>query len=117
MALAFQQPQPSPSIKSIGTVLRSIRVAKGLSQPQLEKRSGLSQSTISDVELGRRHQWENIALLAQGLDIPVEEVIRAAKQLEVTPDPLQQFVGSLIEAAEVIRPETMNSLFARANKP
>lgn len=58
------------ALQVLGTVLRSLRAERGLSQRALAGRCGLSQSTISRLETGRaegvRVAW--IARLLAGLD-------------------------------------------------
>lgn len=46
----------------IGKYLRSIRLKKGLSQAKLEKISGVSASTISNIETGNQGAAYNISL-------------------------------------------------------
>lgn len=58
----------------IGKYLRSIRLKKGLSQAKLEKISGVSASTISNIETGNQGAAYNISLqniikIAHALDI------------------------------------------------
>jgi transcriptional regulator with XRE-family HTH domain len=49
---------------SIGTRLKEARKAAGLTQVDLAERSGMKQSTISDLEIGKSRGTTNLALLA-----------------------------------------------------
>lgn len=57
--------------KDIGIRLKHARKLRALTQPELATRSGLSQSTISELETGESHSpWGvNLVRLAQALDI------------------------------------------------
>lgn len=59
----------------LGKRLKALRKQAGLTQEQLEERSGLARSYISDVETGRRNaSIKNITKLAKGLGVKVSEL-------------------------------------------
>jgi transcriptional regulator with XRE-family HTH domain len=57
----------------VGERLRALRTSRGLTQEALERASGVEQTTISGIELGRRKnpQIETIARLADGLGVEI----------------------------------------------
>ncbi|MDI9889005.1 helix-turn-helix domain-containing protein [Streptomyces sp. HNM0645] len=59
----------------LGPLLRRLRQRAGLTQEQLEERSGVSVRTIRRLETGKsgNHQLQTVRLLAQALDIGREE--------------------------------------------
>ncbi len=63
------------NIPIFGQLLRSYRLAAGLSQERLAERAGLSMRGISDLERGARTspRLETVRLLAEGLDLEPEE--------------------------------------------
>ncbi len=58
-------------VSAFGTLLRSYRLAAGLSQERLAERAGLSLRGISDLERGARTtpRLETVRLLADGLEL------------------------------------------------
>jgi len=55
--------------------LREIREAKGFNQRELAEKTHTSQTTISELELGKRKPWLKVARrLARKLGVPVEEL-------------------------------------------
>lgn len=56
--------------------MKRMRIKKGMSQADLEKRSGISQSAISSIERGERSPTEEtMKLLAKGLNVPICSLI------------------------------------------
>ena len=49
---------------TLGDRLRKAREERGWSQPQLAKKSGISQATISDIERGRNAETKKLGQLA-----------------------------------------------------
>lgn len=63
--------------------MKKLRIKKGFSQVDLEKRSGISQSAISSIERGERSPTEEtMIMLAKGLGVSVNSLI---DQNEKTP--------------------------------
>ena len=58
---------------------RALREDAQLTQQQLAERSGVQQTTISQLELGkvRDPQYSTVAALAEALNVPVEKVAKA----------------------------------------
>jgi transcriptional regulator with XRE-family HTH domain len=53
--------------------LKALRMAAGLSQPELAKRSGISVGTIRNMEQGlRQPSWETVQKLAAAMQIPFD---------------------------------------------
>lgn len=52
--------------------LKRLRKAKGLTQPELAKRAGVSQGTIGNLETGLRGYGESIVSIAAALGVPPE---------------------------------------------
>lgn len=61
--------------QEFGRRVRELRKAKGYSQERFAMASGLDRSYYGAVERGERNvSLENIAVIAQALDIPVKEL-------------------------------------------
>lgn len=70
----------APDAAALGRAVRSIREERGMSQMQLAADAGFMQSWISQVERGRRNpSWNNVARLAEGLDVSVSELANRAE--------------------------------------
>ena len=54
--------------------LKSIRLAKGLSVPQLVELSGVPRRTIQEIESGRDARLSNVIKLAAGLGVSLDEL-------------------------------------------
>jgi transcriptional regulator with XRE-family HTH domain len=65
------------SPRRIGTMLKRIRKAKGLTQLALAKRSRVAQGYISELEAGREKNpgIETLRKLAKALGVPLAELI------------------------------------------
>lgn len=70
-----------------GTVLRSFRTQRGLTQEELASRCEMDRSFISDLERGAREPGLfTVMRLAQGLDMPAAEIIGAFEAKTKTAD-------------------------------
>lgn len=60
-----------------GEIMRRWREKRGLSQPELAKLSGISQVTISALEIGRNSggNLDTIELLADALGLSIDEYV------------------------------------------
>ena len=62
----------------VGENVKSLRLARGLTQEQFAERSGFSQQYISDLERGRRNPTVvSLFELAQALDAKPQDLIAA----------------------------------------
>lgn len=96
---------PSDNIgMSIGTRVKQARKAAKMTQVELAKRSGLNQSTISDLEVGKSHGTTYLATLATVLGVN-------ALWLETGKGPMSHASGS----AEAVGP--VHGAAAPANDP
>ncbi|MEB9895440.1 helix-turn-helix transcriptional regulator [Bacillus cereus] len=61
---------------NLGDIFRSIRLQKKLTQAELQRLSGVTQSTISDIEEGKRSpQLNTLEKLCDAMGIPVVELL------------------------------------------
>lgn len=60
--------------------LKTARLARGLTQEQLAEKTGLNQTTISDIERGiiRKPSWDAVAKLSKALDYNPNEIFPVA---------------------------------------
>ena len=71
----------------IGENIRRLRKSLGLTQVQLAKRSGLSQSGISDIEKSVNNpSTETIRLIASALGVSVSDLIDTNENKETAPE-------------------------------
>jgi ribosome-binding protein aMBF1 (putative translation factor) len=81
MPAPLKGPDPHQKLASLRDVLaynvRSVRVARGLSQEQLGFEAGLDRTFVSQVERARINvSLDNIERLAVALDTPADELLR-----------------------------------------
>ena len=64
----------------MGETLKTARLARGLTQDQLSELSGVHQTTISDIEIGRNlnPSWTNVVRLARALDVDPIDIFPVA---------------------------------------
>ena len=62
---------------TISDALRRLRLERGLTQPQLAARAGVSRSLIARLEAGasRRAQIGSLQALARALDVPIGRLL------------------------------------------
>lgn len=66
---------------SLGTTLRAIRKAQGLTLAQLSQRSGLPLSTLSKVETGQMSlSFEKLLALADSLGVDIGEIVSGGEE-------------------------------------
>jgi DNA-binding XRE family transcriptional regulator len=82
MAKRRKQIQPRLGVeKAFGQVMRQIRKKLDISQAELERRTGLDRTFISDLERGIQGPGiRSIFRLAKGLDTPAWDLIRFTAQ-------------------------------------
>lgn len=65
----------------VGEKIKALRKQKNISQEKLERRSGVSQSSISAIERGERVPTiDTLTMIAKGLCVPVSELIEKEGQ-------------------------------------
>ncbi len=74
--------QRDPALQeSFGTVLRQLRVEKGLSQEALALESGLDRTFVSMLERGlRQPTLSSLFALAEALQIPASRIVRLTEK-------------------------------------
>ncbi len=74
--------QRDPTLQeSFGTVLRQLRVEKGLSQEALALESGLDRTFVSMLERGlRQPTLSSLFALAEALRIPASRIVRLTEK-------------------------------------
>lgn len=69
---------------NVGLAVKRSREARGLSQSELARRSGLTQATVSRIEAGqRRGDIETLALLAAGLGLALWLLVKRAEGIRM----------------------------------
>lgn len=69
--------RPDPSIALVAAAIRDARVAAGLSQSELARRTGLDLRTITRVEsIEREPSISTLVRIARGIGISVSELLR-----------------------------------------
>ena len=83
MAKRRKQIQPRFGVeRAFGQVIRKIRTEElGISQAELEKRTGLDRTFISDLERGIQGPGlRTVFRIAKGLEVPAWELVRRTTQ-------------------------------------
>jgi len=76
---------------NVGSVIRSLRQKRGLSQGDLEKRTGLMRCYISRVENGHTvPSIETLFRIARALEAPLPELFSIAEPPAAANDPSEQ---------------------------
>ncbi|MBW8747756.1 MAG: helix-turn-helix transcriptional regulator [Acidobacteriaceae bacterium] len=66
--------EPEPASMNIGATIRGFRLQKGMSQGDIEKRTGLLRCYLSRVENGHTvPSLETLQKIAQALDLPLSQ--------------------------------------------
>lgn len=72
--------EPRAISRSLGIVVRQLRLEKGLSQEELAFSCGLHRTYIGSVERGERNlSLENIVRIAEALDATAAELLKSAE--------------------------------------
>ncbi|WP_394027415.1 helix-turn-helix domain-containing protein [Desulfovibrio falkowii] len=80
--------------RQLGTQIKKVRKARGLSQDMLQERSGVTKSYISDVETGKaKATVDTLKKLADGIGVPVGEFFR----FELGPVSVEELKSALIQ--------------------
>ena len=86
-------------VMSIGQRIRQLRKKRGLSQPALANRAGVSQGTISQLETNPTQQSKHLVAIARALDVSVDWLekgtgpIERPKKTAIVPDESDQFIA------------------------
>jgi transcriptional regulator with XRE-family HTH domain len=86
---------PEPAPIAIGTTIRAFRLQKGMSQGDIEKRTGLLRCYLSRVENGHTvPSLETLQKIAGALDLPLsqffsEEIVREVPGLSLNEDEIR----------------------------
>jgi len=86
---------PEPAPIAIGTTIRAFRLQKGMSQGDIEKRTGLLRCYLSRVENGHTvPSLDTLAKIASALELPLsqffsEEVVRDVPGLSLNEDEIR----------------------------
>lgn len=117
MTLARLPKKPAFSKKDVGARLRRVREARDISQVELAKRLGVTQSNVSEMERGIRSVTSDLAVkLARTLRVSVDEILvggnhtaektplasvkllRRVQRIEKLPEARQRVVLKVIDA-------------------
>jgi len=88
-------PVPEPAPINIGTTIRAFRLQRGMSQGDIEKRTGLLRCYLSRVENGHTvPSLDTLAKIASALDLPLsqffsDEVVREVPGLSLNEDEIR----------------------------
>jgi transcriptional regulator with XRE-family HTH domain len=103
----------------VGGKVRELRTVRGWTQERLSERSGVPQTTISQVEVGRiaRPSWEIVAALARALGVRADVLWEAAGLVSV-PEVERPALADLVAWLES-RPDLVEQLeeVRRENPP
>lgn len=80
--------EPTEISKKIGARVRALRAESGLSQQQLAVRSGLTRSSVANIEAGRQDMGlERAALVARGLGVQLSALLPEGDLPPLPPEP------------------------------
>ena len=88
-------PAPEPAPINIGTTIRAFRLQRGMSQGDIEKRTGLLRCYLSRVENGHTvPSLDTLAKIASALDLPLsqffsDEIVREVPGLSLNEDEIR----------------------------
>jgi len=81
---------------NIGTGIRSIRVKKGITQSQLAAITGLSPTSISQIEKGvKRPSSKNLTKICEALEVPEALIYLLAMEQEHIPEHMRPMYDML----------------------
>lgn len=88
-------------LKSIGTKIQLIREKRGLTQEQLEEKSGINTKYISAIECGQKNVTvKTLEKIAKGLDIELYELFLFPKDL-ASEKAVKKAIESLLKDADI----------------
>lgn len=106
-AVGTKRPRKTPRPTKFGALIRTKRKADNLSLRQAAATIGIEHSGLSDLERGlRKPDFETLAKVNEGLNIPLDELARAAAhdlgfQPATTEEALKQLAASLTARAQM----------------
>jgi HTH-type transcriptional regulator, competence development regulator len=63
-------------LEQFGSILKQLRIEKGLTLLDLEVRTGINEGTLSKIENGKKNfNFTTLVKLAKGLEIPVSKLL------------------------------------------
>lgn len=77
----------------LGNRIRDIRLARGMRQTELARRSGLSQTTISDLERGRNVSSAVLPSIARALGLSTDELVYGTSAAPPADDDVSALLG------------------------
>jgi transcriptional regulator with XRE-family HTH domain len=81
----------------IGSAVRELRKAKGLSQRELAEASGLTQATVSQMESGKKRPREsNLKRICDCLGLPVPALSLYAMEVSDLPEAKREAFGKVL---------------------
>ena len=101
---------------NVGTLIKSFRQKRGLSQGDLEKRTGLMRCYISRVENGHTvPSIETLSRIAEALEMPLTELLpnEVAGSAEVTE---QQFLEEMRRCLPMLSPGEREQVMAMVRR-
>ncbi len=97
------------SVMNYGDLIRSARLAKGWSQPDLADRVGTSITTVSHWETGKtRPGVEDVNQLASALQLSPEQLL-IAMGVVLSPMPEARLPRDIVDALRILSPEQMEA--------
>lgn len=105
-----------PSI--FGKRLYIIRKARGLTQEQLESRSGVSSAMISHFETGERQQAsaDNLVKLAEALNVSIDFLLGRSEEPELRGEKVEALFRRLSEASDEQIDQSVRVIEAMLNR-
>jgi transcriptional regulator with XRE-family HTH domain len=109
----------------LGELIKQLRIKAKLSQTELGKKCGLSQTTISDLERGRNDGSTELPSIAKALGMTTEELlshqtndrpIAAPTNVVVIPRPRQAKINQLMKLVEGISEPGISELIGAAKQ-
>lgn len=98
---------------SLGTKIKALRKERKWSAEYLAERSGVTQSTISDIESEKRSpQLETLEKIAIGFDIPLIEILPINDYFSHSDSALSTYELKIIELCHQISPEHRNIIIS-----
>ncbi len=105
-------PEATLDVEALVGVLDAQRQAKGLSWRQLASKAGVSQSTLTRMQQGKRPDVDTFASLIRWLGIPAEQFLTAQThktRKNSEPHPVA-VISTYLRAKKEMSPETLHAV-------